>query len=28
VSVNIFVDSPEMDRVIAGLSKLENVVDI
>ena len=28
VFVNIFVDSPEMDNVVAWLSKLENVVDI
>ena len=28
VFVDIFVEQPEMDRVVAALSKLENVVDL
>ncbi|MDA4116413.1 MAG: Lrp/AsnC ligand binding domain-containing protein [Thaumarchaeota archaeon] len=28
IFVNIFVEQPEMDRVVAALSKLENVVDL
>jgi len=28
VFVDIFVEQPEMDRVVAALSKLENMVDL
>jgi DNA-binding Lrp family transcriptional regulator len=28
VFVDIFVEQPEMDRVVAALSKLENLVDL
>ena len=28
VFVDIFVEQPEMDRVVAALTKLENVVDL